>query len=467
MVRYRNPGTQVFDDTEHESVNTDNASIGRDNAAPVLPKQIAYDGRYRAAKNTETTSPPPLTDTAWDTDAVQLADTKQFIGDRISPTDILSTANGWLMVYNFYDDSGESSLDFGTGLAWSPDLEQWHDTPASPILDTVPPWYDSTIPRARGKSIAYNPDNEEWIMLVNSRVEDSSTVPGDRASGIARSDNLVDWAYDSDPLVTVDDLGAWHTTSDVYSDEIIYHDGQWWILTGQAEEKGFVTTTDLTTVSDLGSNPLVDSWPAWFTGNLPKVSSVTRHNDRWYIPIVARDTGDFGLLYADSLDVSNWTQAADNPILNSESQGGAFVLRTEVELVQKGGAWRMLFSAAQSSQQFPLDLYSIGGNYDMTALSPDRRDWTDVTASRSAGTPAYTNDAGRPIEVSISLEASAADTAIGTNLIVDGVSITRDVLTVGNGQGITISATIPAGADYYLNLYSDTADYSIKNWYEL
>jgi hypothetical protein len=27
MVRYRNPGTQVFDDTEHESVNTDDAQV--------------------------------------------------------------------------------------------------------------------------------------------------------------------------------------------------------------------------------------------------------------------------------------------------------------------------------------------------------------------------------------------------------------------------------------------------------
>jgi hypothetical protein len=36
MVRYRNPGTQVFEDSEHESVNADNAVVGTGTNPPLL-----------------------------------------------------------------------------------------------------------------------------------------------------------------------------------------------------------------------------------------------------------------------------------------------------------------------------------------------------------------------------------------------------------------------------------------------
>lgn len=79
--------------------------------------------------------------------------------------------------------------------------------------------------------------------------------------------------------------------------------------------------------------------------------------------------------------------------------------------------------------------------------------WTDVTASRVAGTT-YTNSTGKPIAVSIRCSTSGAS----PTLTVGGVAIQ----TISNATVTSVSGIVPNGTTYLLSATS-----GFSNWLEL
>lgn len=81
--------------------------------------------------------------------------------------------------------------------------------------------------------------------------------------------------------------------------------------------------------------------------------------------------------------------------------------------------------------------------------------WQNVTASRAAATT-YTNNTGRPIQVSITLNANGPG---NRQLTVGGLSISRD-LANATGASVYFDVIVPIGATYS---FSGT----FTSWYEL
>jgi len=78
--------------------------------------------------------------------------------------------------------------------------------------------------------------------------------------------------------------------------------------------------------------------------------------------------------------------------------------------------------------------------------------WTDVTASRVAGTT-YTNSTGKPIMVNISVGSFGTGSGGGPSLTVSGVVVARFLYLLGTAQYIYpfLSAIVPSGATYSIS----------------
>ena len=87
--------------------------------------------------------------------------------------------------------------------------------------------------------------------------------------------------------------------------------------------------------------------------------------------------------------------------------------------------------------------------------------WQDVSASRAFGTT-YTNNTGRPIQVSVYVEVTAANLFVF--LVVDGltVGITGSSGAANNGGYGQLTATIPNGSTYAV-----TGSAATRGWKEL
>ena len=87
--------------------------------------------------------------------------------------------------------------------------------------------------------------------------------------------------------------------------------------------------------------------------------------------------------------------------------------------------------------------------------------WQDVSASRAFGTT-YTNTTGRPIQVSLYVEATAANQT--ASLIVDTltIGITGASGAANNGGYGQLMATIPSGSTY-----SVVSTAAARGWKEL
>jgi hypothetical protein len=73
--------------------------------------------------------------------------------------------------------------------------------------------------------------------------------------------------------------------------------------------------------------------------------------------------------------------------------------------------------------------------------------WQDMTASRAASTP-YVNDTGQPIQVSI---VSPDGTTAAATVLVNGLVVSRVVVSSSFNCAVNAQATIPAGATYQCN----------------
>lgn len=91
--------------------------------------------------------------------------------------------------------------------------------------------------------------------------------------------------------------------------------------------------------------------------------------------------------------------------------------------------------------------------------------WTDVRASRAAGTT-YTNSTGRPIMVSATAGAATYSYAFG---VVDGVDITeqqsRDADSTTSQAGVIF--LVPAGSTYSVRVNVNGNSTGLDAWFEL
>jgi hypothetical protein len=85
--------------------------------------------------------------------------------------------------------------------------------------------------------------------------------------------------------------------------------------------------------------------------------------------------------------------------------------------------------------------------------------WQNVAASRALGTT-YTNSTGRPIAVSVQVQATTNGT---TSIIVSGVTVNSTVAQAN--LGVASFAIIPTGATYVVD--NNQASKSILYWAEL
>jgi hypothetical protein len=91
----------------------------------------------------------------------------------------------------------------------------------------------------------------------------------------------------------------------------------------------------------------------------------------------------------------------------------------------------------------------------------DGQTWQDVTGSRAIGTT-YTNNTGRPIQVSIIVSANPNQT--NATLVVNGIAVSRIQNQFGDRALVgTISAIVPNGVTYSVSAGSS----SIVSWAEL
>ena len=88
--------------------------------------------------------------------------------------------------------------------------------------------------------------------------------------------------------------------------------------------------------------------------------------------------------------------------------------------------------------------------------------WTDMLLSRAMNT-VYTNSTGKPIALSVSVQA----TGVGASILIsiDGVAISRGTYNYNGNASTSNSAIIPADATYSVALSAGTG--SISVWYEL
>lgn len=92
-------------------------------------------------------------------------------------------------------------------------------------------------------------------------------------------------------------------------------------------------------------------------------------------------------------------------------------------------------------------------NFDSAKLIGKGQTWQDVLASRAVATD-YTNNTGKPIFVSVGIEAAGADNApTRAQLLVDGVTVMDFGMSVSgtNREYGAASAVVPAGSVYRLN----------------
>lgn len=110
-----------------------------------------------------------------------------------------------------------------------------------------------------------------------------------------------------------------------------------------------------------------------------------------------------------------------------------------------------------------VELYNDGTNVIILSQSIGvNQSWQDVTVSRAIGV-VYTNTTGKPIEVLISIAASAtAIQRMGLNI--DGVSRGR-WFTSSSSEVNALSAIIPNGSTY--SIYQDTGTPLMNQWSEL
>ena len=90
--------------------------------------------------------------------------------------------------------------------------------------------------------------------------------------------------------------------------------------------------------------------------------------------------------------------------------------------------------------------------------------WQYVTASRVLGTT-YTNTSGKPIQISVTLYATANNSSPVVNLLIGGV-----VSQIGGSYGAHtycyMSMIIPSGVTYSVTS-TGTGGYTLTKWYEL
>ncbi|MGN4999865.1 phage tail-collar fiber domain-containing protein [Aeromonas sp. 80P] len=88
--------------------------------------------------------------------------------------------------------------------------------------------------------------------------------------------------------------------------------------------------------------------------------------------------------------------------------------------------------------------------------------WTDMLLSRAMNT-VYTNSTGKPIALSVSVQATGAGASI--QISIDGVTISRGTYNYNGSAPTSNVAIIPAGATYSVALSGGSGIISV--WYEL
>ena len=88
--------------------------------------------------------------------------------------------------------------------------------------------------------------------------------------------------------------------------------------------------------------------------------------------------------------------------------------------------------------------------------------WTDMLLSRALNT-VYTNSTGKPIALSVSVQATGVGASI--QISIDGVTISRGMYNYNGNASTSNAAIIPAGSTYSVALSAGTG--SISVWYEL
>lgn len=92
-------------------------------------------------------------------------------------------------------------------------------------------------------------------------------------------------------------------------------------------------------------------------------------------------------------------------------------------------------------------------------------DPSDVTASRSYGTT-YTNTTASDIVINVEAQASVDGTRVGQEVFINGERADRQNIEVSRNDRVSVMAVVPGGADYSVEAFSDTSDFSLVRWVE-
>jgi hypothetical protein len=102
---------------------------------------------------------------------------------------------------------------------------------------------------------------------------------------------------------------------------------------------------------------------------------------------------------------------------------------------------------------------------DANTVGGSGQAWTNVSGSRVIGT-AYTNSTGRPIQVNVFLINSGLGSGFTATMTSGSVTVSEGQMGIFSGEttfGIMLSAIIPNGASYQVNMVNGT----ISFWSEL
>lgn len=273
--------------------------------------------------------------------------------------------------YGYYEGSNDAAASFRGGLATSSDGITWAKHGSNPILNVGSggAWDDySVIPEEVWI------EGATWYMLYAGRQSG-----GPWKMGLATSSDGVTWTKSGSNPVMSPTASTWDSAwvdpgsvIKIGSTYYCYYSGGTSIADLTTWAIGLATSTDLTTWTKSGNNPLLSGVPAtWEKGvSHPMVRAFgSTYAMFYYAQEITPNNTRIGLATSSALD-SGWTRDASNPIigLGDEAQGDDWWVEVPT-LIQVGLDWRLYYlgnnQEAGSPQAFYATYKSLGSGANM------------------------------------------------------------------------------------------------------
>ena len=147
-------------------------------------------------------NPPKLNSSEWEL-FTKVEDTR-----RVAPGGFYRTKNGLGLLYVTRGRFGGETYAAVGGLMATANLKDWKWYENNPVLDTYVGWNNATEwGRIMPYGLAFDSDKERFIAYYNARGSYGRIWDGQRAVGIAYSEDMIHWTYDErSPLYTISDF---------------------------------------------------------------------------------------------------------------------------------------------------------------------------------------------------------------------------------------------------------------------